>query len=400
MQCSLAARQPLLRASWPTGGPPAASCSLVSCPRGFGRPLTLGSSSHALRQLLLAAAAAGGGGGPPRPVPPPPQQTAASTSSSDGDEEEARPGLFANILKPLSDFGIGRTSMVQGGVGLFIFSGIGFALMLIAWARGGQLGRRGQGYQAILEFPVACGITVGTPVRIRGVPVGGVLSVQPSLEKVDVLVEMKDATTVIPRNSLIEANQSGLIAEPLIDITPQPPVPDYKANPLDEDCEKEGLVVCHQGRIRGERGVALDDLVFICTKLARQMDAQGVDKVFDTMEAARAAIEEATPLLQQAVKLSDEILPLLTELRSGNLVGNVEALTQVAAEAAADIQRLQTEVLTENNVKSLRESVQTLTKTLQHIERITGDLGGLTSDKRVTANLKQLIEALSRLVVD
>jgi hypothetical protein len=44
----------------------------------------------------------------------------------------------------------------------------------------------------------------------------------------------------------------------------------------------------------------------------------------------------------------------------------------VAAEAAADIQRLQTEVLTENNVKALRESVQTLTKTLQHIERITG----------------------------
>ena len=38
---------------------------------------------------------------------------------------------------------------------------LGFALMLIAWARGGQLGRRGQGYHAILEFPVACGITVG-----------------------------------------------------------------------------------------------------------------------------------------------------------------------------------------------------------------------------------------------
>jgi hypothetical protein len=48
----------------------------------------------------------------------------------------------------------------------------------------------------------------------------------------------------------------------------------------------------------------------------------------------------------------------------------------VAAEAAADIQRLQTEVLTENNVKALRESVQTLTKTLQHIERITGGRQG------------------------
>ena len=29
-----------------------------------------------------------------------------------------------------------------------------------------------------------------------------------------------------------------------------------------------------------------------------------------------------------------------------------------------------------------------------------GDLGSLTSDKRVTANLKQLIEALSRIVAD
>lgn len=65
-------------------------------------------------------------------------------------------------------------------------------------------------------------------LQIRGVPVGSVLSVQPSLEQVNVLVEIKEPTTVIPRNSLIEANQSGLIAESLIDITPQLPIPDYK----------------------------------------------------------------------------------------------------------------------------------------------------------------------------
>jgi hypothetical protein len=44
-----------------------------------------------------------------------------------------------------------------------------------------------------------------------------------------VRAQVKKAATVIPRNSLIEANQSGLIAEPLIDITPQLPIPDYKA---------------------------------------------------------------------------------------------------------------------------------------------------------------------------
>lgn len=335
---------------------------------------------------------------------PPPRVARAAVrqppcaSAAPQEEAPASTSFTQKLLKPLRDFGLGRTSMVQGSVGLFVFAGIGFGLMLISWARSGELGRRGQGYQAILEFPVACGISVGTPVRIRGVPVGGVLSVQPSLEHVEVLVEIKDATTVIPRNSLIEANQSGLIAEPLIDITPQLPVPQYKANPLDEECEAEGKVVCHQGRIRGERGVALDDLVYICTKLARQLDAQGVDKVFEAMEGAKAVMEEAKPLLQRAVELSDEIIPLLTELRAGNLVGNVEALTQVAAEAAADIQRLQTEVLTESNVGALRESVQTLSKTLQHIERITGDLGGMTGDKRVQSQIRQLIEALSRLV--
>jgi len=156
--------------------------------------------------------------------------------------------------------------------------------------------------QCVLEFPLACGITVGTPVRIRGVPVGSVLAVHPSLERVEVLAEarpacpspprlgwtegpkacagpgvieprhsvrhdaggsrraaaarrlrragawealpsvraqvltrgaraaqIKDAATAIPRNSLIEANQSGLIAEPLVDITPQLPIPQYRA---------------------------------------------------------------------------------------------------------------------------------------------------------------------------
>ena len=62
-------------------------------------------------------------------------------------------------------------------------------------------------------------------------PVGSVLTVQPSLERVDVLCEVKDPATVIPRNSLIEANQSGLIAEPLIDITPQLPIPEYQVRP-------------------------------------------------------------------------------------------------------------------------------------------------------------------------
>ncbi len=44
-------------------------------------------------------------------------------------------------------------------------------------------------------------------------------------------------------------------------------------------------------RISGLPGVALDDLVYIMTRLARQMEDEGVEKVF-------AAAEEATLLMK------------------------------------------------------------------------------------------------------
>lgn len=46
-------------------------------------------------------------------------------------------------------------------------------------------------YHATVEFPLACGITIGTPLRIRGVQVGQVINVRPSLERVDVMVEVR-----------------------------------------------------------------------------------------------------------------------------------------------------------------------------------------------------------------
>lgn len=171
---------------------------------------------------------------------------------------------------------MGRASILEGGVGLFLLAGSAVAVALVAWAKGVAT-RRAQPYQAVFEFPLASGISVGTPVRIRGVQVGSVLDVRPSLDRVDVLVEIGDAAAaVIPRNSVIEANQSGLIAEPLVDVTPQLPLPAFSRGPLDAGCEDEGAIVCHNGRIKGQQGVALDDLVYIMTRMARQMEAEGV----------------------------------------------------------------------------------------------------------------------------
>ncbi len=95
-----------------------------------GRPglLPCSSARRQRRRTSWAGGVWASAGGPSQrpPPPPPPPVGSSSLSSADTDgEEAARPGLFANILKPLRDFGIGRTSMTQGGVGLFVFSGIG-----------------------------------------------------------------------------------------------------------------------------------------------------------------------------------------------------------------------------------------------------------------------------------
>lgn len=52
-------------------------------------------------------------------------------------------------------------------------------------------------------------------------------------------------------------------------------------------------------------------MVYVMTKMARQMEAEGVDKFFAAAEAATAAMEEATPLLEQATQLATEVTPLL-----------------------------------------------------------------------------------------
>lgn len=226
------------------------------------------------------------------------------------------------------------------------------------------------------------------------------LNVQPHLDRVDVLLEIDDENTVIPRNSRLFANQSGLIAEPLVDIMPQHPIPEYSASPLTASCADEGAIVCNKGSIEGEKGVALDDLVYTCTQLMKAMDTAGMETMVEAAGAVSKAAADAKPLVDASASLVEQVTPLLRELREAGVVEHVDALATLARETAGDIRALQTSVLDEENVQELRRSVKTLTKTLAHIESVTGDVAGMSGDSSAHASLRQLIEAFSRLVED
>lgn len=46
-----------------------------------------------------------------------------------------------------------------------------------------------------------------------------------------------------------------------------------RASPLElAGCEEEAAIVCNQGHIKGQQGVALDDMVYVMTRMARQME--------------------------------------------------------------------------------------------------------------------------------
>ncbi|CAM6011871.1 unnamed protein product [Sphagnum balticum] len=308
--------------------------------------------------------------------------------------------VWQQVLHPLSDFGFGKRSVWEGGVGLFVMAGGILLAITLVWVKGKQIRARTRKYEAVLEFALAQGITVGTPVRIRGVDVGSVVGVRPSLERIDVVVELLDSGIVIPRNALVEVNQSGLISETLIDVTPRLPLPKPTLGPLDPGCSEEGLIVCDRERIKGEQGVSLDELVGICTKIARQVDGIGVANMAGMAERLGNAVEEAKPLLAKVQGMAEDIGPLLKEVREGGLLKELEQLTKVATESGRDLGLLSKSVLTSENRDLLRDSVSTLSKTLKHVESISADVSGVTGDSRTRHNLRQLIESLSRLVTD
>ncbi len=155
----------------------------------------------------------------------------------------------------------------EGSVGLLILLGLGVFAGLILWLRGLNLGKRS--YTAVVEFANVGGIQQGATVRYRGVNVGNTLAVRPGANGVEVEIEITPADIIIPRDVRIEANQSGLISQVNIDITPLKPVPAgvVIAKPLDPNCNPT-LIICDGSRLQGQIGISTDELIRSSTRFA------------------------------------------------------------------------------------------------------------------------------------
>lgn len=250
---------------------------------------------------------------------------------------EAPQTIWRRTLQPMSDFGIGWKSIWEGGVGLFIVSGVVLFALTLVWLKGYRMRSRFKKYQVVFEFSQACGICVGTPIRIRGAAVGNVVHVNSSLECINVIAEVDDDKIIIPKNSLVEVNQSGLLMETLIDITPQGPLPIPSKGPFDPECDKEGLIVCDGEKIKGQQGVSLDALIGIFTRLGREVEEIGVSRSYLLAENVASVIQEAQPLLVKIEAIAEDVQPLLAEVRGSTLLKDFEGLTKSLAIASQEL---------------------------------------------------------------
>lgn len=306
-----------------------------------------------------------------------------------------------------------RTRMVrEGSVGLLILLGLGLVVGLFLWLRGFSFSKRN--YKAIVEFADVGGMHKGAIVRYRGVEVGKIASIKPRANGVDVEIEIDSPTLLIPRNVLVQANQSGLVGEVYIEMTPQNPLPvgEVSAKPNDENCDRQ-LIVCNGSRLHGEVGVSLDQLILNSTRLTSlysnpELLANVNNLTKNASLAAASVVDLSRQLKGLTVAAQQQLGSLSTTASSVQNTANQLSITtkQTAAKFGATADQLRLTGVQANRLVSdidilLRENRGTLVTTLNNLKETSEQLrvtarGAIPTLNRLTqGKLVQNLETLS-----
>nr|YP_009397601.1 hypothetical protein [Dipterosiphonia australica]ARW66787.1 hypothetical protein [Dipterosiphonia australica] len=160
--------------------------------------------------------------------------------------------------------------------------------------------KQDKGYLLFVEFNNAYGLKEGTNVNFRGVKIGYVSRISIHINKVIVLINIKKSNTMIPYNSIVEANQVGLFNDIVITIIPLQST-QYNVIKssyiLSKNCTSSS-VICPNSYLKGYKGLNYDDLMRATTRISQRFDDPRFFNLFYL-------------LLKNGINLSDELLFLL-----------------------------------------------------------------------------------------
>ena len=351
-----------------------------------------------------------------------------------------------------------RSRMVrEGSVGLLVLAGVGLFGGLILWLRGFNPSNRS--FSVTVEFATTGGVQPGSPVRYRGVTVGRISRISPNPNGVAIQIDIAPADLIIPRDSEVTVNQSGLLGETVLDIIPRKPLPDgvVAAKPLDRDCNKE-IILCEGSRINGTLGISTDELVRASIKFAtvysdpqftgninsltkNSSDAAAqivilskevtalvksarqevgtfsgtaksisnaatqfgltIGQVNSLITANRATLVSTLDNLNQTsgqLRLTvTKLSPTLDRIQQGQLIQNLETLSANAAQASINLRDVSVRLNNPSNLTVLQQTLDSARATFQNAQKITADLDELTGDPQLRNDLRKLIKGLSGL---
>ncbi|HEY9804729.1 MAG TPA: MlaD family protein [Leptolyngbyaceae cyanobacterium] len=271
-----------------------------------------------------------------------------------------------------------QRTLREGSVGLLFLLGVGTFVLIILWLNRYTAAR--STYKAIVEFANAGGMQRGALVRYRGVRVGRISQIQPGPNAVEVEIEIGQPDLIIPRDVVIEANQTGLISESIIDITPKSSLPDGQniAKPLDRNCNSS-LIICNNARLKGQIGISVDALIRSSTDLANAYNNpefyQRVNKLLETSSQAATGI----------AALSQDFRSL-----SKTFQGQLGTFTATATTVQQATNRLTAS--TTKTVDQLGVTASQFGTTATQASRLLSDL-----DNLLTANRSTLVGALNNI---
>lgn len=339
-----------------------------------------------------------------------------------------------------------------------ILAGLGLFGALVLWIKG--LNPANRSFTVIGEFAAINGVQVGSPVRYRGVNVGRISAISPGANGVEVKLEIAPADLVIPKESDLSVNQTGLLGETVLDISPRREIAaaSVPGKPLDRRCDKD-LILCENSRIKGTLGISTDELIRATIRFADVYSspqftgninsltknssvaaaevAQLSREVTSLVKSARQEVgtfsttaksitntaNQATLTIGQVNDLitanrstlvstldnlsttSGEIRtsvarlsPILNQVESSKLISNLEILSANAAQTSANLRDVSVTLNNPANITMLQQTLDSARATFENTQKITSDLDELTGDPKLRDNLKRLINGLSGLV--
>lgn len=266
----------------------------------------------------------------------------------------------------------------EGSVGLLILLGLGLFVGIALWLRGISPGKRS--YTAVVEFANVSGLQQGAAVRYRGVTVGSVSDIRPAANGVEVEVEFTPADWIIPRNVIVEANQSGFLSEVNLDIRPlkQLPPGTVVAKPLENNCDRT-LIICNGSRLQGQIGISFDELIRSSTRFASTYSDPALTANIN------AAAKNASVAAASATQLTRELSSLTkaTQKQLGNFSATAGSVQQAANQIGTS---------TNKATNQLGATAEQIRLTSVQANRLIANL-----DTLVTANRSSLVTALNNI---